>query len=233
MIKGYIFDYGGTLDTAGTHWGKVLWHAYQNFNIPISEALFRQAYVHAERLLGANPVIKPDFSFYKTLDIKLRLEMEFLMTEGYWNASEDEYVKLHDNILNSVYNGVKNTAQHSRSVINTLSLRYPMVLVSNFYGNIHQVLKEFALDNFFASVIESADVGIRKPDPRIFSLGVKALCLKPDEVRVVGDSFYKDIIPAKKAGCYTAWLKGEGWNNVPYDETIPDMIITDIAQLLI
>lgn len=24
MTKGYIFDYGGTLDTAGRHWGKVL-----------------------------------------------------------------------------------------------------------------------------------------------------------------------------------------------------------------
>ncbi len=233
MIKGYIFDYGGTLDTAGCHWGKVLWHAYQAHAIPVTESQFREAYVHAERTLGANPVIKPDFTFHKTLDTKLRIEMEFLMTSGYWCVSEDEYVKLHDNILNTVYNGVKDETEHSRVVIKMLSERYPMVLVSNFYGNIGVVLKEFGLDSFFPNIIESAVVGIRKPDPRIFSLGVKALNLKPEEVVVVGDSFYKDIIPAKKAGCKTVWFKGEGWTDEQYDESIPDRVIIDIAQLLI
>ncbi len=233
MVKGFIFDYGGTLDTAGCHWGKVLWHAYQKHLIPVSESQFREAYVYAERTLGANPIIKPDFTFYKTLDTKLRMEMEFLMTSGYWNVSEQDYVKLHNNILNSVYNGVKAETEHSRVVINMLNERYPMVLVSNFYGNIGVVLKEFKLDSFFSHIIESAVVGIRKPDPRIFSLGVKALNLKPEEVVVVGDSFYKDIIPAKKAGCKTVWYKGEGWTDEQYDESIPDRVIVDIAQLII
>ena len=47
-IKALIFDYGGTLDTAGCHWGKVLWHAYQRMNVPVSEDAFREAYVYAE-----------------------------------------------------------------------------------------------------------------------------------------------------------------------------------------
>ena len=45
MIKGYIFDYGATLDTAGQHWGKVLWHAYERQQVPVNEAYFREAYV--------------------------------------------------------------------------------------------------------------------------------------------------------------------------------------------
>ena len=28
-VRAIIFDYGGTLDTGGTHWGKQLWHAYR------------------------------------------------------------------------------------------------------------------------------------------------------------------------------------------------------------
>lgn len=28
MTAGYIFDYGGTLDTGGQHWVMALWHAY-------------------------------------------------------------------------------------------------------------------------------------------------------------------------------------------------------------
>ena len=67
MLKGYIFDYGGTLDTGGQHWGKVIWHAYEHLQVPVSETDFRDAYVHAERTLGKNPIIQPDFTFYKNL----------------------------------------------------------------------------------------------------------------------------------------------------------------------
>jgi putative hydrolase of the HAD superfamily len=106
-----------------------------------------------------------------------------------------------------------------------------MVLVSNFYGNIATVLKEFQLDGIFQSVIESAVVGVRKPDPRIFTLGVEALGLHPEEVMVVGDSIDKDIIPARKAGCQTIWFKGEGWTDDPVDESIPDRIITSLDEI--
>ena len=76
MIKGFIFDYGGTLDTGGQHWGKVIWHAYQRQRVPVSEPVFREAYVHAERTLGKNPIIQPDFTFRRTLEEKVRLQME-------------------------------------------------------------------------------------------------------------------------------------------------------------
>ena len=45
MSKGYIFDYGGTLDTGGQHWGMVLWHAYERHHVPVTEHEFREAYV--------------------------------------------------------------------------------------------------------------------------------------------------------------------------------------------
>ncbi|MGN1252333.1 MAG: HAD family hydrolase, partial [Muribaculaceae bacterium] len=65
---------------------------------------------------------------------------------------------------------------------------------------------------YFKGVIESAVVGVRKPDPAIFMLGVVALGLKPEEVLVVGDSLRKDILPARSIGCHTAWIKGRGWD---------------------
>lgn len=232
MTKGFIFDYGGTIDTAGRHWGKVLWHAYCRHEIPVTEEQFREAYVHAERTLGSQPIIKPDYTFYKTLETKLRIEMEYLMSEGYWNVSEDEYVRSRKDILEDLYEGVRQETSHSREVLTKINAEYPMVLVSNFYGNIGVVLKEFGLDKLFLQIIESAVVGIRKPDPRIFTLGVEALKLNPADVTVVGDSFYKDIVPAKKAGCKAIWFKGEGWTDENYDETIPDKVITDLGQLL-
>lgn len=232
MIKGYIFDYGGTLDTAGHHWGQVLWHAYQRQQVPVTEQQFRDAYVHGERTLAKEPIIKPDFTFHRTLSVKLRLEMEYLCTTGAWDAGEHEFDAKHRAVLVDVYEQVKTVTSHSREVLAELARHYPMVLVSNFYGNIHVVLQEFGFDTYFQDVVESAVVGIRKPDHRIFSLGVDSLGLKPDEVMVVGDSFYKDIEPALKAGCHAVWFKGEGWTDKAFDETLPDKVITDLAQLL-
>lgn len=221
MIKGYIFDYGGTLDTGGHHWGKVIWHAYERQQVPVSEAQFREAYVHGERTLGKNPIIQPAFTFRQTLEKKLQLQLEFLHQEDYLSP-----------LLDDLYSRTQAETRKSREVLLRLKEQYPMVLVSNFYGNIQTVLGEFGLDGVFSQIIESAVVGVRKPDPRIFSLGVEALGLKPDEVVVVGDSIDKDIVPARQAGCHTVWFRGEGWTDDPVDESLPDRIITDLRELL-
>ena len=230
MLKGYIFDYGGTLDTGGQHWGKVIWHAYEHLQVPVSEADFRDAYVHAERTLGKNPIIQPDFTFYKTLETKIRIQLEYLSSlSGYLSPLTSHLSPLVDHLYALT---CKETA-HSREVLLELRKQYPLVLVSNFYGNIATVLKEFKLDGIFDTIIESAVVGVRKPDPQIFTLGVEALGMQPDEVVVVGDSMDKDIIPAAKAGCHTIWFKGEGWTNDPVDESPAGKVITDLTQLLV
>ena len=232
MIKGYIFDYGATLDTAGQHWGKVLWHAYERQQVPVNEADFREAYVYGERTLGRTSLIKPDDTFLKTLEVKLRLEFEYLSQQDIWNLDEITSHRLQQAVLEDVYAQVVATTAHSREVLERLHADYPMVLVSNFYGNISVVLKEFKLDHLFSDIVESAIVGIRKPDSRIYRLGVERLGLHPEEVVVVGDSFHKDIEPAHEIGCQTVWFKGESWTEQQYDEQIPNRIITDIAQLL-
>ena len=228
MIKGYIFDYGGTLDTGGHHWGKVIWHAYERQQVPVSETLFREAYVYGERTLGKNPIIQPDFTFRQTLEKKLQLQLEYIEDKKEEFKSEN-YLQL---VLADLYQHTCEETARSIEVLLKLKERYPMVLVSNFYGNIQTVLSEFGLDGIFSKIIESAVVGIRKPDPRIFTLGVEALGLKPEEVIVVGDSIDKDIIPARDAGCHTVWFKGEGWTDDPVDETIPEKIVTDLSQLI-
>ena len=220
MNKGYIFDYGGTLDTGGQHWGMLLWHAFERHQVPVSESQFRDAYVYAERTLGRNKIIQPTDTFLQTLKAKVQLELTYLNNESYTDA-----------IVSDVYERTKSQTALSRRVLMQMKAS-PMVLVSNFYGNISVVLQEFGLDGIFAEVIESAFVGIRKPDPQIFLLGVDALGMKPEEVTVVGDSLEKDIIPAKRAGCHTVWLKGEGWTNAQDGENQADRVIMTLDELL-
>ena len=129
------------------------------------------------------------------------------------------------------YDAAKNSIADARPVLDALYERYPMVLVSNFYGNVESVLEDFDLRRYFRSIIESAVVGVRKPDPQIFRLGVDALGLRPEEVLVVGDSYKKDIVPAESLGCHVAWLKGKGWT-ADEDAQMHPSIIASLSELL-
>lgn len=228
-IKGIIFDYGGTLDTNSRHWSEVLWSKYEEYHVPVGKADFREAYVYGERTLARIPLVKPEDNFHDVLRMKTKLQMEYLIEQGKLELTDAmEYaVKIAD----SCYQYVLNVLEKTRPVVQSLSRKYKLVLVSNFYGNIRSVLKDFELDDFFSDVIESSVVGVRKPDPAIYRLGVEALKLPTENVLVVGDSFSKDMVPAKTVGCKVAWLKGEGWENEEIDESLPDIIITDLVCL--
>ena len=232
MIRGIIFDYGGTLDTNGLHWAEVLWAQYEACGLPVSKADFREAYVHGERTMGKQPLVKPTDDFRQVLLIKSRLQLEYLIEKGCLDAVHFPLEAYVQKIADGGYHVAKNTVDNARKVLEKLKTTYKMVLVSNFYGNIHTILEDFGLLCYFEQIVESSVVGIRKPDPAIFALGVEALCMTPDEVTVVGDSYTKDILPAHSLGCHTVWLRGIGWADEQVDETLPTAIINDLQQVV-
>jgi putative hydrolase of the HAD superfamily len=194
MIKGILIDFGGTIDSDGIHWFNAFREAY-SVVADIPEDLLYEAYVYIERTLGRNPIIGPDYTFCKTLQTKIALQTEYLQQHGV-------AVNAQDTILDTCYNKVvKHITTVSKPVLERIKL--PMVLVTNFYGNMHTVLEEFGLSHLFKDVIESAVAGVRKPDPQIFRLGVAALGLEPRETVMIGDSLEKDILPAQSIGCQT------------------------------
>ena len=235
-----LFDYGATLDTFGQHWGMVIWHGYEHLGIPVTEAQYRDAYVYGERTLGSKDIIQPTDTFLTTLKVKIDLQFDFLRDSGAWLPEPEERKARHDALVEYLYSGLQRNMSHTRQILSQLRDRgIPMALVSNFYGNVETVLEEMQIRDFFCDVIESAQVVIRKPDPRLYALGVEALRknvmprqIQESDVLVVGDSISKDILPAKSLGCKTAWVKGEGWKKEPVDETIPDFVIKDLQDVI-
>src|SRR4029450_1333329 len=49
-------------------------------------------------------------------------------------------------------------------------------------------------------VIDSSMGGITKPDPRIFELGARAARAAPEEIVYIGDSYFVDVVGARRAG---------------------------------
>jgi len=228
-VKGILFDYGGTIDSNGMHWAEVIWMAYEACKVPVSKEVFREAYVIGERVLGKNPVIKPYHTFLNMLCVKCDIQIQWLVDNKHL-GSQNIYPDLPALLGEWCYNYACRSIDAARPVLEELGRKYPMVLVSNFYGNIEAVLKDFRLDHLFPVIIESAVVGVRKPDPAIFQLGIDAIKLPAANCVVIGDSHDKDIIPGREVGCQTIWIKSIGWKPYKGDETA-DAIIEDFKEL--
>lgn len=217
-IKGIIWDYGGTIDSRGVHWSEVIWDAYRAEEVKVDKTDFRDAYVHAERELARVRHILPHHNFLDLMRIKIRIEMQWLVDHGLLDAAEaaDKAPR----VARRCYDSARECVDEARPVLEAMRSRFPMVLVSNFYGNVEAVLTDFDLRRYFDTIVESAVVGVRKPDPAIFALGVEALGLPAEQVLVIGDSLRKDILPARSLGCATAWVKGKGWT--PDEDALHD-----------
>lgn len=218
IIKGIIFDYGGTLDTNGGHWGAVIWSGYEKYQVPVNLKSFQEAYAYAERQMAIQPIIKPQFNFLEVLEAKLHVQFEYLIAAGY-----DLDMQLAKQIAQDGYALAKHTVAQVKPLLATLHERYPLVMVSNFYGNLQAVLDDFGILSYFKSVVESAVVGVRKPDPAIYALGVQEMGFSAGDILVVGDSYSKDMVPAKAVGCQTLWLKGQTWG----EDTLQDTAAAD------
>ena len=211
-MQALIFDYGGTLDTDGRHWAHVLWEGYGEAGVPVTNEQFREAYVYGERVLAKAPIVQPEDTFREVLEKKVSQQFAFLQAEHIWNDAPDVSAEKRNAVVNYCHDYALRHIAKAREVLAVLRPKYRMVLVSNFYGNIEAILRDFGLAQYFDAVIESAVVGVRKPDPEIYRLGVKATGCEAKDVTVVGDSYSKDIVPANAIGCRTIWLRGEGWS---------------------
>ena len=229
-IKALIFDYGGTLDTNALHWAHVLWAGYRSAGIDVTEEAFREAYVAGERGLARAPIVGPKDTFRDVLLKKVDLELRHLVERENPAVEPAALPRLTAAVTDCCLDFIRPIVDESRQVLALLRPKYKMVLVSNFYGNISAVLADFRLD-FFDSVVESAVVGVRKPDPAIYRLGVEATGEQAADVLVVGDAYDKDIVPASRVGCRTVWLRGKGWREEAVDETLPDAIIGRLSEL--
>jgi putative hydrolase of the HAD superfamily len=83
-------------------------------------------------------------------------------------------------------------------------------VVSNSDGRVEEALRAADLRRYFDVVIDSALVGVEKPDPAIFRAALDALDVDPGEALYVGDLYEVDVVGARAAGMSAVLLRPEG-----------------------
>jgi putative hydrolase of the HAD superfamily len=73
-------------------------------------------------------------------------------------------------------------------------------VISNSNGSVRSILEETGLAAHLDFVIDSSVVGVEKPDPRIFHLGLREAGVSAAQAVYVGDLYSVDVLGARAAG---------------------------------
>lgn len=77
-----------------------------------------------------------------------------------------------------------------------------LIVVSNSDGSIEGGLQDMGLAPYFTHILDSALVGVEKPDPRIFEEALRLAGTAPDRALHVGDIYDVDVVGAQNAGAH-------------------------------
>ena len=225
-MKAMLFDFGGTLDTNGIHWSEKFLEVYTYLQIPVTREQLTKAYIYAER--NMNSVIKRTDYFTTTLRTKINFQLRYLTSNDIFSLSMSKSYA--EQIYEVCYSDVIKNIEQTQIILRYLKPKFMLGVVSNYYGNLETVLKDLSIKDFFNVIIDSKIVSVTKPDPEIFQFAIEKLNISPEQTVVIGDSYDRDIEPAKKIGCKTVWLDVKSWQR-PVDTSYADKIIHSLAEL--
>lgn len=110
-----------------------------------------------------------------------------------------------------------------------LAERYPLIILSNGFIEVqYHKIQRSGLSSYFQHVVLSEEVGCQKPNPRIYQAALDRCGLKSEDVLMIGDSWYSDILGAINAGIDQMWIKrGE---HTPDDQQKVTFLVRDLAE---
>jgi len=118
------------------------------------------------------------------------------------------------------------------SVLSTLRKNYKLALVSNCFVGLSDVLRALNLTHFFECIILSYEVGVRKPDRRIYLEALQRLKLRPEESVFVSDAI--SDLGAREVGLKTILVRqGEYTTHGAKDSNFkPDFQCKHISEIM-
>ncbi|HVR60470.1 MAG TPA: HAD-IA family hydrolase [Polyangia bacterium] len=114
---------------------------------------------------------------------------------------------LEQNVWCRVGDGVRGALERLRAA------GFRLAVVSNSEGTVEAMLEAVGLRALLETVVDSAVVGVCKPDPRIFQIALDRLGVAAADAVMVGDSPSADVAGARAVGARAVLL--DPWNLYP------------------
>jgi putative hydrolase of the HAD superfamily len=207
-----LFDFGGTLDSDGIAWKDRFATLFREEGLSVPPDRFDRAFYAADdALVGALP---------KELSLRETVERLSADVAGGLAAAPGVGGRVAARFLA----GARAKLEENRPLLERLSSRYRLGIVSNFYGNLEAVCRDAGIASHFAVAVDSVVVGFEKPDPRIFEAALSVLGATPGTAVLIGDSMPRDMAGARGLGMPHVWLApGESRACCPGDAVIASL----------
>ena len=224
MIRAILFDMGGTLDGDGLHWLDRFVALYRESGVTLPRETLRAAFDAAEAVAALDDEIA-QCGIEAMVSRHVRWQFEHL---GMHDADDPSQAA---RIIRGFVDSVRAATAVNLTLLAALADRgFLLGVVSNGCGNVDRLCQESGYSPYLSVVVDSRRAGVSKPDPRIFELAVSGLGVPAADALAVGDSFERDIVPAKRAGLKAAWLQPDPGRAAP-DPSLADFRLTTLAGL--
>lgn len=92
------------------------------------------------------------------------------------------------------------------AVLDYLSKKYTLHIITNGFEEVQLLkLKNSSISHYFKTVTTSEEAGVKKPNPKIFSLALEKAGVVSATCMMIGDTFEADILGAEASGMHTLY----------------------------
>lgn len=228
-IKNVLFDFGDTLVQASPEYSldvclsRLLRSlACDGISVPLED--YKRAYDETyERIIARNSLRETPYEAIICRTLSLC---------GYLSTPTDRSIVEATKTFMECWMQARTMEKNVPFILQELKKRFTLGVVSNlaYSPAVSRTLDRFGVAKYFDAIIVSADVGWRKPSPKIFTKALQTMGIAAIETVYVGDELDHDIEGAMNVGMHTVLLKRPS-TNMAASNVKPDIIVYGWKEL--
>ena len=237
MLKVVLFDLGNTLIYFDSTWAEVIAQSDQAMSTSLLQAGYqvdgafarsfdlRMERYYQEREtefleytaeMFLRDVLK-EYGFTQVPDevVKNAVAKRFAVSQAHWQPEEDALPLLEQ--------------------LKSEGYRLGLISNANDSQDVRTLIDKGNFAPYFEITLISAEVGVRKPHPKIFQIALDHFNARPEEAVMVGDTLGADVLGANNLGIASVWISRRAEvkpGNLAHEDTIrPKAVIGALSEL--
>jgi len=220
-IKHIFFDLDHTLWDFDTNSNQSFKYIFNQLDVNIDFDKFKNYYYPINnaywKLFRENKVSKEDLRYGRLNDTFAKLN---------YRVTADKIVLLSEAYIDNLSN-YNTLIEGTIAILDYLKPKYKMHIITNGFEEVQaKKMIKSGLTAYFETVITSEQVGVKKPNPKIFNFALKTCQAKASESIMIGDNYEADVMGALDFGIEAIFCN---FNNQPSAQNIKS--VTKLIQL--